>query len=59
MQEAEDFREESAAIAKLLASANDDMLATTTQFKNWTIEDVIGHLHVWNVARPNDFARPG
>ena len=61
MQEAKDFRDESDTIAKLLASADEPLFATVTQFKKWTIEDVIGHLHVWNVAalttleNPDDF----
>ncbi len=50
MQEAEDFRDESDTIAKVLASAGDADFSTITQFKKWTIEDVIGHLHVWNAA---------
>lgn len=50
MQEARDFREESNSIAAVLADANDAVFATETQFKSWTIEDVIGHLHVWNAA---------
>ena len=50
MQEARDFREESDTIANVLAHSGDDVFSTVTQFKGWTIEDVIGHLHVWNVA---------
>ena len=50
MQAAQDFKQESDAIAALLANADDTAFDTVTQFKNWTIEDVIGHLHVWNAA---------
>lgn len=50
MQEAQDFKDESDTLAAVLADAGDDVFATITQFKNWTIEDVIGHLHIWNVA---------
>lgn len=50
MQEAIDFREESDMIAALLADADEDIFAQVTQFKQWTIGDVIGHLHLWNVA---------
>ncbi|WP_417620894.1 TIGR03084 family metal-binding protein [Parasphingorhabdus sp.] len=50
MQEAQDFKDESDTLATLLAHADDDLLSTVTQFKNWTIEDVIGHLHIWNLA---------
>ena len=50
LQEAKDFRDECDALANILTDADDATLATVTQFKNWTIEDVIGHLHVWNFA---------
>lgn len=50
MQEAEDFRQESDVLAAVLTDAGDDIFARVTQFKNWTIEDVIGHLHMWNIA---------
>ncbi len=50
MQEAGDFRDESDSIAAVLVDAGEDVFATVTQFKSWTIEDVIGHLHVWNAA---------
>jgi uncharacterized protein (TIGR03084 family) len=50
MQEARDFRDESDTLTAVLADADDAVFATVTQFKNWTIEDVIGHLHLWNVA---------
>lgn len=50
MQEAQDFRDESDTLAAVLANADDGLLATITQFKSWTIEDVIGHLHIWNAA---------
>ena len=48
MQEAQDFKDESDTLAAVLADADDAVFATVTQFKNWTIEDVIGHLHIWN-----------
>ncbi|VAV88408.1 FIG01073468: hypothetical protein, partial [hydrothermal vent metagenome] len=50
MQEARDFKDESDSIAAVLAGAGEDVFAIVTQFKNWTIEDVIGHLYVWNAA---------
>ncbi|MGB5482878.1 maleylpyruvate isomerase family mycothiol-dependent enzyme, partial [Parasphingorhabdus sp.] len=50
MQEARDFKDESDTLAAGLAGAGDDLFATVTQFKRWTIEDVIGHLHIWNIA---------
>jgi len=50
MQEARDFQEESDALATVLADTDDDIFTRVTQFKNWTIEDVVAHLHMWNVA---------
>ncbi len=50
MQEVKDFLEECDALATLLDGADDSTLAIVTQFKDWTIEDVIAHLHMWNVA---------
>lgn len=48
MQEAEDFREESRALHALLAPLDADRLDAPTQFKGWSINDVIQHLTVWN-----------
>ncbi len=48
MQEAEDFRQESRALHALLDSLDAEGFAAPTQFKGWTINDVLQHLHVWN-----------
>ncbi|MEM8773042.1 MAG: TIGR03084 family metal-binding protein [Pseudomonadota bacterium] len=48
--EADDFLAECDALADLLSHADERILATITQFKEWTIEDVIAHLYMWNVA---------
>jgi len=45
-----DFKEESDALYALLKNLSDAELAKPTQFKNWTFENVIGHLHMWNWA---------
>ncbi len=50
MQQAEDFRQEARTLAALLDPLDDAQLATRTQFKDWTIEDVLGHLHMFNHA---------
>ncbi len=50
MQEAKDFLEECDTLAALLNDADDTTFAAVTQFKGWTIEDVIAHLYMWNVA---------
>ena len=48
--EADDFKADSETLAALLADAPDDAFRMPTQFKAWTIDDVIAHLHVWNHA---------
>jgi uncharacterized protein (TIGR03084 family) len=50
MQQATDFLEESRGLAQLLAALSEDEFETQTQFKNWTVNNIIRHLHVWNVA---------
>ncbi len=48
MQQAEDFRAESVALGALLSAAPLDAFDEPTQFKDWTINDVMRHLHFWN-----------
>ncbi len=50
MQQAEDFWQESLNLASILDPLEEQNFATVTQFKGWTIEDVIGHLHLFNHA---------
>ena len=45
-----EFLEESESLFELLAARPDSDLALVTQFKAWTIEDVIAHLHLFNLA---------
>ena len=45
-----DFKEESNALYDLLKDKSDAELAKPTQFKNWTINNILGHLHMWNWA---------
>lgn len=53
-----DFRDESEALYELLAPLADEQYERPTQFKNWTINDVIGHLHIWNRAAVLSLADP-
>jgi uncharacterized protein (TIGR03084 family) len=46
----DDFRDESAALYALLAGRPVSDLGLVTQFKEWSIEDVIAHLHLFNQA---------
>jgi uncharacterized protein (TIGR03084 family) len=48
MQQAEDFRQETRALHGLVTALPVETLGEPTQFKGWTIVDVIRHLHFWN-----------
>ena len=50
MQQAVDFRDESEALFRLVDPLPEETLESKTQFKGWTINDVVGHLHIWNWA---------
>jgi uncharacterized protein (TIGR03084 family) len=50
LQEAIDFYEESDALYALLDGLNENEWKWKTQFKEWTINDVIAHLHFGNYA---------
>jgi len=49
MQQAEDFRAESEALFALLNAADVAAFDESTQFKGWTINMVLEHLHFWNM----------
>lgn len=48
LEQAADFGAECAALASLLDSADEVDFSRATQFKGWTINDVLVHLHFWN-----------
>ena len=48
MQQAADFYSESAALHALLADADPTRFDEPTQFKDWSINAVLQHLHFWN-----------
>ena len=50
LDQAFDFREECDAVFDLIGTAKDDAWATRTQFKEWTFNDIIAHLHMGNYA---------
>jgi uncharacterized protein (TIGR03084 family) len=50
MQQAQDFREECDVLAELLDPLAEEDFARTTKFKNWSVDDVLTHLHFFNVA---------
>lgn len=49
-QQVTDFREESQGLYELMQPLGAEAFGTQTQFKNWTFDDIIGHLHMWNWA---------
>lgn len=50
MEQAADFLAETNALASLLAPLPDAAFDEATQFKGWTLNDVVRHLHFWNRA---------
>ena len=53
MQQADDFKEESSCLERLLYSVGDGEYNLATQFKNWTISDILRHLYLFNKAAKN------
>lgn len=62
MQQAIDFLAESRDVYALVEPLSDADLQAITDFKDWTVEDVIRHLHFWNtmaltsLSAPDEFA---
>ena len=50
LEQAEDFRAESEALHALVRDLPDSAFEQPTAFKDWTINRVLGHLHMWNWA---------
>lgn len=50
LAEAEDFLTETRLLAALVATLSDDDFQRRTEFKGWTVNDVLVHLHFWNLA---------
>jgi len=50
MQQTHDFVAESEALAQALTSMPEADWDTETQFKSWTVNEVLRHLHFWNRA---------
>ncbi|MEX0316388.1 MAG: TIGR03084 family metal-binding protein [Ruegeria sp.] len=48
MEQAKDFLDESEALYAVLVDVTGDAWETVTQFKGWTLNDVMVHLHFWN-----------
>lgn len=50
LQQAIDFREESETLFALLDPLREEDWERATQFKGWTVNDIIAHLHIGNYA---------
>ena len=50
LQQAIDFKKESDYLYKMLQHLDADYFSSPTQFKNWTIDTVLQHLHYFNIA---------
>lgn len=50
MNQAQDFLDESEAIYALVNDLSDEQMEQETGFKSWTINAILRHLHVWNMA---------
>ena len=50
MEQAIDFLEDSRQLYNLLKEKKNEDYLLKTQFKNWTVNDVVGHLHFFNHA---------
>lgn len=50
LTEAADFREECSVLNTLLINLEDSDWSLPTQFKGWTTNDIVGHLHLFDVA---------
>ncbi len=48
MQQVDDFAQECTTLDALLQSLHADDWTRSTQFKSWTVNDVMVHLHYWN-----------
>lgn len=59
MQQAHDFLEETAVLYKLLENLSDVEFEKPTLFKDWTINDILVHLHFWNMNAEASLNEPG
>ncbi|MEE3093824.1 MAG: maleylpyruvate isomerase N-terminal domain-containing protein, partial [Pseudomonadota bacterium] len=53
LEQAAAFREESEVLFELLATLSEDDFSRPTLFKDWTANDILGHLHWGNMQADN------
>lgn len=59
MQQAADFFEETGLFFQLIEGLDESMFEQETLFKNWTINDILVHLHFWNKNADSSLNEPG
>ena len=57
-QQVEDFKAESDALYELLKPLSNAEFEQQTQFKDWTFNDILQHIHYWNTAVDNSLVDP-
>ncbi|MEO0328894.1 MAG: TIGR03084 family metal-binding protein [Pseudomonadota bacterium] len=50
MQQAHDFLTECEELDSMISSLQSDDFENVTQFKNWTVNDILVHLHFWDAG---------
>ena len=50
MQQAYDYIAEASDLADVLSNCTDQIFNLETQFKSWTINDIVGHLYMFDLA---------
>ncbi len=58
LTQADDLLAETKAIATMLAPYADEQFDSVTLFKDWTINQILCHLHVWNRAAWMSYSEP-
>ena len=58
MQQADDFRHVCGQLYDLLSGLSEADFARPTAFKQWTIDEIMRHLHVWNRAASLSLTQP-
>ena len=58
MQQASDFLEESKSLFNLLEGSDESEFKKKTLFKQWTINDILVHLHFWNMNVDSSVNKP-
>ena len=59
MQQATDFLEETKLLHQLLQGLAEEEFEKETLFKNWTVNDILVHLHFWNMSADTALNDPG